>query len=170
MVCSPVVTHVSIRRIIMGLNKSKKLSKKSIKPTKVVEELDDVEELEDDVEELEDDVEELEDDVEELEDDVEEPVKKARKSMGAKKAKVYDAEDDAEDDAEGDAEEVSFDTDAVVNGILCDKKSLTSAVYQVQLRLPADIEPMYKGLTPKLKKALRDAFGELIRKAYAQTH
>ena len=163
MVCSPVVTHVSIRRIIMGLNKSKKLSKKSIKPTKVVEELDDVEELEDDVEELEDDV-------EELEDDVEEPVKKARKSMGAKKAKVDDAEDDDEDDAEGDDEEVSFDTDAVVNGILCDKKSLTSAVYQVQLRLPADIEPMYKGLTPKLKKALRDAFGELIRKAYAQTH
>ena len=146
----------------MGLNKSKKLSKKSIKPTKV-------EELEDDVEELEDDVEELEDDVEELEDDVEEPVKKARKSMGAKKSKVD--EDDAEDDEEEDEdEEVTFDTDAVVNGIMTDKKSLTSAVYQVQLRLPADIEPMYKGLTPKLKKALRDAFGELIRKAYAQTH
>ena len=160
MVCSPGITHVSIRRIIMGLNKSKKLSKKSIKPTKV-------EELEDDVEELEDDVEELEDDdVEELEDDVEEPVKKARKSMGAKKAKV-DADEDDEDDED---EEVTFDTDAVVNGIMTDKKSLTSAVYQVQLRLPADIEPMYKGLTPKLKKALRDAFGELIRKAYAQTH
>ena len=158
----------------MGLNKSKKLSKKSIKPVKVeeleddVEELeDDVEELEDDVEELEDDVEELEDDVEELEDDAEEPVKKARKSMGAKKSKADDAEDDVED--LGD-EEVTFDTDAVVNGIMTDKKSLTSAVYQVQLRLPADIEPMYKGLTPKLKKALRDAFGELIRKAYAQTH
>ena len=142
----------------MGLNKSKKLSKKSIKPVKV-------EELEDDVEELEDDV---EDDVEELEDDVEEPVKKARKSMGAKKAKANDANED-EDDADED-EEVTFDTDAVVNGIMTDKKSLTSAVYQVQLRLPADIEPMYKGLTPKLKKALRDAFGELIRKAYAQTH
>ena len=149
----------------MGLNKSKKLSKKSIKPVKVEEFEDDVEELEDDVE---DDVEELEDDVEELEDDVEEPVKKARKSMGAKKSKADDAEDDAED--EGDEEEVTFDTDAVVNGIMTDKKSLTSAVYQVQLRLPADIEPMYKGLTPKLKKALRDAFGELIRKAYAQTH
>ena len=147
----------------MGLNKSKKLSKKSIKPVKVEELEDDVEELEDDVEE---DVEELEDDVEELEDDVEEPVKKARKSMGAKKAKVD--EDDA--DEEEDEEEVTFDTDAVVNGIMTDKKSLTSAVYQVQLRLPADIEPMYKGLTPKLKKALRDAFGELIRKAYAQTH
>ena len=146
----------------MGLNKSKKLSKKSIKPTKV-------EELEDDVEELEDDVEELEDDVEELEDDVEEPVKKARKSMGAKKAKVDDAEDEDDEDEDED-EEVTFDTDAVVNGIMTDKKSLTSAVYQVQLRLPADIEPMYKGLTPKLKKALRDAFGELIRKAYAQTH
>ena len=139
----------------MGLNKSKKLSKKSIKPIKV--------------EELEDDVEELEDDVEELEDDVEEPVKKARKSMGAKKAKVDEDEDDAEDDAD-EEEEVTFDTDAVVNGIMTDKKSLTSAVYQVQLRLPADIEPMYKGLSPKLKKALRDAFGELIRKAYAQTH
>lgn len=151
----------------MGLNKSKKLSKKSIKPTKVEELEDDVEELEDDVEddveELEDDV---EDDVEEIE-DVEEPVKKARKSMGAKKAKVD--EDDAEDDAD-EEEEVTFDTDAVVNGIMTDKKSLTSAVYQVQLRLPADIEPMYKGLSPKLKKALRDAFGELIRKAYAQTH
>ena len=142
----------------MGLNKSKKLSKKSIKPVKV--------------EELEDDVEELEDDVEEIEEDVEEPVKKARKSMGAKKSKADDAEDDVdgdEDDVDGD-EEVTFDTDAVVNGIMTDKKSLTSAVYQVQLRLPADIEPMYKGLTPKLKKALRDAFGELIRKAYAQTH
>ena len=138
----------------MGLNKSKKLSKKSIKPVKV--------------EELEDDVEELEDDVEELEDDVEEPVKKARKSMGAKKAKVDDAGD--EDDADDEEEEVTFDTDAVVNGIMTDKKSLTSAIYQVQLRLPADIEPMYKGLTPKLKKALRDAFGELVRKAYAQTH
>ena len=158
MVCSPGVTHANIRRIIMGLNKSKKLSKKSIKPVKV-------EELEDDVEELEDDVEELEDDVEELEDDVEEPVKKARKSMGAKKSKADD-----EDDEDDEDEEVSFDTDAVVNGIMTDKKSLTSAVYQVQLRLPADIEPMYKGLTPKLKKALRDAFGELIRKAYAQTH
>ena len=145
----------------MGLNKSKKLSKKSIKPVKV-------EELEDDVEELEDDVEELEDDAEELEDDAEEPVKKARKSMGAKKSKADDAEDDA--DGEDEDEEVTFDTDAVVNGIMTDKKSLTSAVYQVQLRLPADIEPMYKGLTPKLKKALRDAFGELIRKAYAQTH
>ena len=143
----------------MGLNKSKKLSKKSIKPTKV-------EELEDDVEELEDDVEELEDDVEELEDDVEEPVKKARKSMGAKKSKA----DDADEDEDDEDDEVTFDTDAVVNGIMTDKKSLTSAVYQVQLRLPADIEPMYKGLTPKLKKALRDAFGELIRKAYAQTH
>ena len=150
----------------MGLNKSKKLSKKSIKPAKVVEELDDVEELEDDVEELEDDVEELEDDVEELEDDVEEPVKKARKSMGSKKSKV----DEDEDEDEDEDDEVTFDTDAVVNGIMTDKKSLTSAVYQVQLRLPADIEPMYKGLTPKLKKALRDAFGELIRKAYAQTH
>ena len=149
----------------MGLNKSKKLSKKSIKPVKVEELEDDVEELEDDVE---DDVEELEDDVEELEDDVEEPVKKARKSMGAKKAKANDANED-EDDADED-EEVTFDTDAVVNGIMTDKKSLTSAVYQVQLRLPADIEPMYKGLSPKLKKALRDAFGELIRKAYAQTH
>ena len=152
----------------MGLNKSKKLSKKSIKPIKVEELEDDVEELEDDAEELEDDVEELEDDVEELEDDVEEPVKKARKSMGAKKAKVDEDEDDAE--GEDEDEEVTFDTDAVVNGIMTDKKSLTSAVYQVQLRLPADIEPMYKGLTPKLKKALRDAFGELIRKAYAQTH
>ena len=164
MVCSPGITHVNIRRIIMGLNKSKKLSKKSVKPVKV-------EELEDDVEELEDDVEELEDDVEELEDDVEEPVKKARKSMGAKKSKVDEDENNAEgeDDADED-EEVTFDTDAVVNGIMTDKKSLTSAVYQVQLRLPADIEPMYKGLTPKLKKALRDAFGELIRKAYAQTH
>ena len=142
----------------MGLNKSKKLYKKSIKPVKV--------------EEIEDDVEEIEDDVEEIEDDVEEPVKKARKSMGAKKSKADDAEDDVdgdEDDVDGD-EEVTFDTDAVVNGIMTDKKSLTSAVYQVQLRLPADIEPMYKGLTPKLKKALRDAFGELIRKAYAQTH
>ena len=155
MVCSPGMTHVNIRRSIMGLNKSKKLSKKSIKPVKV--------------EELEDDVEELEDDVEELEDDVEEPVKKARKSMGAKKSKADDAEDDADEDEDKD-EEVTFDTDAVVNGIMTDKKSLTSAVYQVQLRLPADIEPMYKGLTPKLKKALRDAFGELIRKAYAQTH
>lgn len=151
----------------MGLNKSKKLSKKSIKPVKVEELEDDVEELEDDVEDLDDDVEELDDDVEELEDDVEEPVKKARKSMGAKKAKADDAEDDEEEDGD---EEVTFDTDAVVNGIMTDKKSLTSAVYQVQLRLPADIEPMYKGLTPKLKKALRDAFGELIRKAYAQTH
>ena len=150
----------------MGLNKSKKLSKKFIKPAKVVEELDDVEELDEDVEELEDDVEELDEDVEELEDDVEEPVKKARKSMGTKKAKV-DADEDDEDDED---DEVTFDTDAVVNGIMTDKKSLTSAVYQVQLRLPADIEPMYKGLTPKLKKALRDAFGELIRKAYAQTH
>ena len=164
MVCSPGITHVNIRRIIMGLNKSKKLSKKSIKPVKV-EELD-----EDDVEELEDDVEELEDDVEELEDDVEEPVKKARKSMGAKKSKVDDEDDADEDEDEDEDEEVTFDTDAVVNGIMTDKKSLTSAVYQVQLRLPADIEPMYKGLTPKLKKALRDAFGELIRKAYAKTH
>ena len=148
----------------MGLNKSKKLSKKSIKPVKVEELEDDVEELEDDVE---DDVEELEEEVEDdVEDDVEEQVTKARKSMGAKKAKVD--EDDA--DEEDEDEEVTFDTDAVVNGIMTDKKSLTSAVYQVQLRLPADIEPMYKGLTPKLKKALRDAFGELIRKAYAQTH
>ena len=154
----------------MGLNKSKKLSKKSIKPVKVEELEDDVEELENDVEDdVEDDVEELEDDVEELEDDVEEPVKKARKSMGAKKSKADDVEDDA-DGEEDEDEEVTFDTDAVVNGIMTDKKSLTSAVYQVQLRLPADIEPMYKGLTPKLKKALRDAFGELIRKAYAQTH
>lgn len=136
----------------MGLNKSKKLAKKSVKPAPVVEE-------------VEDEIEELDDEVEEIE---EEPVKPAKRSKAAKRPApvVEEADDDADD---GD-EELSFDTDSVIKGIVSDRQNLTSAVYQVQLRLPAELEPLYKALSPRLKKALRDAFGELIRKAYKQTH
>lgn len=134
----------------MGLNKSKKLAKKSVKPAPVVEE-------------IEDEIEELDDDVEEIEEV--EPVKPAKRGKAAKRPApvVEEADDDADD-------EVSFDTDSVIKGIVSDRQNLTSAVYQVQLRLPAELEPLYKALSPRLKKALRDAFGELIRKAYKQTH
>ena len=141
----------------MGLNKSKKLSKKSVKPEPVIEdEIEEIEEVED------------EDEIEEIE---EAPVKKSRRGRkAAKPAPVEDDDADDEDADDEDADDISFDTDAVVKGIVSDKRNLTSAVYQVQLRLPAELEPLYKALSPRLKKALRDAFGELIRKAYNQTH
>ncbi len=150
----------------MGLNKSKKLAKKSVKPAPVVEEeiegLDEAEEIE-----------EL-DEVEEIE---EVPVKKskrgAKSSKAAKTAPVDNEDSDNEDSDNEDSDnedEISFDTDSVVKGIVSDKRNLTSAVYQVQLRLPAELEPLYKALSPRLKKALRDAFGELVRKAHNQTH
>lgn len=149
----------------MGLNKSKKLAKKSVKPAPVVEE--EIEDL-DEVEEIEDEDTD-EDEAEEIE---EVPVKKskrgAKSSKAAKPAPVEDDDDDSDDDSDDD--DISFDTDSVVKGIVSDKRNLTSAVYQVQLRLPAELEPLYKALSPRLKKALRDAFGELIRKAYNQTH
>lgn len=130
----------------MGLNKSKKLAKKSVKPVQEVEELDEIEEL---------------DEVEEVE---EVPAPKAKRSKkAAKPAPMVEDEPDDSDD------EISFDTDSVIKGIVSDKQNLTSAVYQVQLRLPAEIEPMYKAIPPRLKKALRDAFAELVRKAYNQT-
>ena len=140
----------------MGLNKSKKLGKKSVKPEPIVEE---VEEL-DEVEEIED-----EEEIEEIE--APKPKRASRSSKkAAKPAPVIEDDDEDEDDSD----DVSFDTDSVVKGIVSDKRNLTSAVYQVQLRLPAELEPLYKALSPRLKKALRDAFGELIRKAYNQTH
>lgn len=154
----------------MGLNKSKKLAKKSVKPAPVVDE-DEIEEL--------DEVEEIEEEEEEV------PVKKSKRcvksSKAAKPAPVVDedadddaddADDDADDDSDDsdDADDVSFDTESVIKGIVSDKRNLTSAVYQVQLRLPAEIEPVYKALSPRLKKALRDAFAELVKKAYDQTH
>lgn len=146
----------------MGLNKSKKLAKKSVKPAPVIEEDDDdIEEMEE-VEEIEDD-----DEVEEVEEVV--PAKKSRRGRPAK-SKAAANDDSDTDDADDDDMDISFDTDSVVKGIVSDKRNLTSAVYQVQLRLPAELEPLYKALSPRLKKALRDAFGELIRKAYNQTH
>lgn len=132
----------------MGLNKSKKLAKKSVKPEPVVE--DEIEEL---------------DEIEEVE---EVPVKKAKRSAKPKKAVEPVVEEEDEDEAADDG--IELDTDSIVSGIMSDKRNLTSAVYQVQLRLPAELEPLYKALSPRLKKALRDAFGELIRKAYDQTH
>lgn len=132
----------------MGLNKSKKLAKKSVKPEPVVE--DEIEEL---------------DEIEEVE---EVPAKKAKRSAKPKKVAEPVVEEEDEDEAADDG--IELDTDSIVSGIMSDKRNLTSAVYQVQLRLPAELEPLYKALSPRLKKALRDAFGELIRKAYDQTH
>lgn len=137
----------------MGLNKSKKLAKKSVKPAPVVE--DEIEEL-DEVEEL--------DEIEEVK---EVPAKKAKRSEKPKKVAEPVVEEEDEDESSDDG--IELDTDSIVNGIMSDKRNLTSAVYQVQLRLPAELEPLYKALSPRLKKALRDAFGELIRKAYDQT-
>ena len=148
----------------MGLNKSKKLAKKSVKPAPVIEEDDDDIEEMDEVEEVEDD-----DEVEEVEEVA--PAKKSRRGRPAKSKAAANDDGDADDaDADDDDMDISFDTDSVVKGIVSDKRNLTSAVYQVQLRLPAELEPLYKALSPRLKKALRDAFGELIRKAYNQTH
>lgn len=151
----------------MGLNKSKKLVKKSVKevapePVEEIEELDEIEEME--------------------EEEIEEPApKRATKSSAkaapkaaakpAKTAKtsaheVVEIEDAEDEDDAG----LNFDAGAVVRGIVSHREVLTSAVYQIQLRLPADIEPMYKQLSPRLKKALRDAFADLVRKAYEQTH
>lgn len=136
----------------MALNKSKKFTKsKKHAPAPVLEPVEEIEELDEEIDEV--DEEEDEEEVEEVK-----PVKKPKKE-----AKVDTDDDD-------DEEAISFDTDSVVNGIVTDKRNLTSSVYQVQLRLPADIEPMYKGLTPRVKKALRDAFAELVRKTYDKLH
>ena len=140
----------------MALNKSKKFAKsKKPAPAPVPEP---VEELDEEIEELD---EELDEEVDEDEDEEIEEVKPVKKS---KKAARVETDDD------DDEETISFDTDSVVNGIVTDKQNLTSSVYQVQLRLPSDIEPMYKGLTPRVKKALRDAFAELVRKTYDKLH
>lgn len=133
----------------MGLNKSKKLAKKSVKPEPVAE--DEIEEL---------------DEIEEVE---EVPVKKTKRAAKPKKAEAVPVVEE-EDGDEASDDGIELDTDSIVSGIMSDKRNLTSAVYQVQLRLPAELEPLYKALSPRLKKALRDAFGELIRKAYDQTH
>ena len=140
----------------MALNKSKKFAKsKKPAPAPVPEPVEELEELDEELDEEVDEDEELdeEEEVEEVK-----PVKKSKKA-----ARV-------ETDDEDDEETISFDTDSVVNGIVTDKQNLTSSVYQVQLRLPSDIEPMYKGLTPRVKKALRDAFAELVRKTYDKLH
>lgn len=137
----------------MGLNKSKKLAKKSV--TKVVPEPV----IEDEIEEL--------DEVEEIEEEPA-PVKKAsRRSPKKVVPEPAPAEPVLADDDEDDVE---LDVDTVIQGIVNERKNFTSAVYQVQLRLPAEIEPLYKSLSPRLKKALRDAFAELVRKAYKQVH
>ena len=138
----------------MALNKSKKFakSKKPI-PAPVPEPVEEIEEIEE--------IEELDEELDEEEDEEVEDVKPVKKS---KKAARVETDDD------DDEETISFDTDSVVNGIVTDKQNLTSSVYQVQLRLPSDIEPMYKGLTPRVKKALRDAFAELVRKTYDKLH
>lgn len=138
----------------MALNKSKKFAKsKKPAPAPVP--------VQEPVEELDDEIEELYEKVDEDEDEEIEEVKPVKKS---KKAARVETDDD------DDEETISFDTDSVVNGIVTDKRNLTSSVYQVQLRLPSDIEPMYKGLTPRVKKALRDAFAELVRKTYDKLH
>lgn len=140
----------------MALNKSKKFAKsKKPAPAPVPEPVEEIEELDEELDEEVDEDEELdeEEEVEEVK-----PVKKSKKA-----ARV-------ETDDEDDEETISFDTDSVVNSIVTDKQNLTSSVYQVQLRLPSDIEPMYKGLTPRVKKALRDAFAELVRKTYDKLH
>lgn len=141
----------------MALNKSKKIakSKKPI-PAPVPEPVEEIEELD---EELDEEVDE--DEEEDEEDEEVEEVKPVKKSKKATRVKTDDDDDE---------ETISFDTDSVVNGIVTDKQNLTSSVYQVQLRLPSDIEPMYKGLTPRVKKALRDAFAELVRKTYDKLH
>lgn len=134
----------------MALNKNKKLSKsKKHVNAPVPEPVEEIEEIEELDEEEDEEVEEVK------------PVKKSKKAARVK------TDDDDDDD---DEETISFDTDSVVNGIVTDKQNLTSSVYQVQLRLPSDIEPMYKGLTPRVKKALRDAFAELVRKTYDKLH
>lgn len=144
----------------MALNKSKKFTKsKKPAPAPVQEPVEELEELD---EELDEEVDEDEDEDEEL--DEEEEVKEVKPVKKSKKVARVETDD------EDDEETISFDTDSVVNGIVTDKQNLTSSVYQVQLRLPSDIEPMYKGLTPRVKKALRDAFAELVRKTYDKLH
>ena len=141
----------------MALNKSKKFakSKKPI-PAPVPEPVEEIEELDDEIDEVDE-----EEELDEEEDEEVEEVKPVKKSKKATRVKTDDDDDE---------ETISFETDSVVNGIVTDKRNLTSSVYQVQLRLPSDIEPMYKGLTPRVKKALRDAFAELVRKTYDKLH
>lgn len=140
----------------MGLNKSKKLAKKSV--TKVVPEPV----IEDEIEEL--------DEVEEIEEEPA-PVKKAsRRSPKKVVPETVSAPEPVLADDDDDEDDVKLDVDTVIQGIVNERKNFTSAVYQVQLRLPAEIEPLYKSLSPRLKKALRDAFAELVRKAYKQVH
>ena len=139
----------------MALNKSKKFAK-SKKPTPAP--------VPEPVEELDEELEELDEELEEVDEDEEEEIEEVKPVKKSKKAARVETDDD------DDEETISFDTDSVVNGIVTDKQNLTSSVYQVQLRLPSDIEPMYKGLTPRVKKALRDAFAELVRKTYDKLH
>lgn len=138
----------------MALNKSKKFAKsKKPAPAPVPEP-----------------VEELDEEIEELDEEVDEEIEEVKPVKKSKKVARVETDDDDDDDDGDDEETISFDTDSVVNGIVTDKRNLTSSVYQVQLRLPSDIEPMYKGLTPRVKKALRDAFAELVRKTYDKLH
>lgn len=140
----------------MGLNKSKKLAKKSV--TKVVPEPV----VKDEIEEL--------DEVEEIEEEPAPAKKPSRRSPKKVVPEAAPVQEPVLADDNDDEDDVELDVDTVIQGIVNERKNFTSAVYQVQLRLPAEIEPLYKSLSPRLKKALRDAFAELVRKAYKQVH
>lgn len=65
---------------------------------------------------------------------------------------------------ETDNEEIVLDIEDETKELLSEA-SKTTASYQIQIRVPADAEPLYKGLNMKVRKALKNAFVQLIYKA-----
>ena len=98
-------------------------------------------------------VEEVEE-VEETEMEVEEP------EMEVEEAETE--EDTSEDIG------VDLDVDKIADGICSNMGTRGTAVYQIQVRMPAEMEPIYKALSPKVRKALRDAFVSMVEKTYAR--
>lgn len=82
-----------------------------------------------------------------------------------KKAKPEIKEEPCQE-IETDNEEIVLDIEDETKELLSEA-SKTTASYQIQIRVPADAEPLYKGLNMKVRKALKNAFVQLIYKAAA---
>lgn len=96
--------------------------------------------------------------------DIVTPKKKISKKEKACPKPKAEEEIETDSDIEIEDEVVDFDVNSEASRIM-EEASKTSASYQIQIRVPAEIEPIYKSLSPKVRKALKNAFVQLINKA-----
>lgn len=79
---------------------------------------------------------------------------------------VQDEDGEADYVHEDEEDGLFGNPDKLVSEVMVQAKSRLKATFAVQLRLPSELEPYYKGLAPSVKKTLRDAFAVWVRKAY----